>query len=295
MGCTSRNVEYSDRYSYLEEPIYLSPFTSSSDYYLVILVTARHLDYSNSRSFLKTIAKHPSNGTKNGDVGHTWIYLHGIEGEKEIVIEGGHSGELGILQPRYWEGVLNYALYGYCDPTPEQQRNPCIEPNPIKYLWEMQKDGYFQCGSGGHSPTFAAKINLTQQQFTTLRHYIDPTRYPYHEDSLAGRQCSSFVAEIAALAGLPIEHQVTLYIQPTLTLGKQTFTLWEEERYSHLTFSSPDRIEQSLIEAVKNGQAENALSWYRRHHPQPASKKFAAVCENLRLFPYRLERRMAIR
>lgn len=66
---------------------------ASEDPYIVFLVNARQLDYSSFRSVLRTIAKHPSDWSKNGDVGHAWIYLKGDE-----VIEGGHSGELGLDQ-----------------------------------------------------------------------------------------------------------------------------------------------------------------------------------------------------
>lgn len=64
-------------------------------YALILLVNARHLDYRTAASCLKTTAKHPSDGSKNGDVGHAWIVLKGPEGE----IEGGQSGRQAAINP----------------------------------------------------------------------------------------------------------------------------------------------------------------------------------------------------
>lgn len=287
-SCAYRSPHYYQAYAHICKPISAPPL-SKSDYYLIFLVDAPRLDYRDSRCFLKSIAKHPANGSKNGDVGHAWLYLHGIAEEKEWVIEGGHSGELGEVQPRYWEGVLNYALYGYVIPPPSQ-RSFRFEPNPVKYLWEPQNDGFFQLGSGNHTPTFAAKINLTAEQFQRVKNYIDPFYYPYQQYSLTGKQCSSFIAEIATLIDFPLEHQVTLSIQPQVALGKQTLQLWSDEYYSKITFSSPDRIEQSLVEAVREGRAENALYWYLKRYGKSKPQKIAETYESLRLLPSRLER-----
>jgi hypothetical protein len=38
--------------------------------------------------------------------------------------------------------------------------------------------------------------------------------------------------------------------------------LWEDPCYSTLTFSTPDQLEKSLMEAVANGKGEYALDWY---------------------------------
>src|SRR4051812_46329911 len=96
----------------LPAPSLMADRLTTPSFYLVFLVSAHHLDYSCSYRFCRTLAKHPRDGSKNGDVGHAWIYLYGKRGGEEIIVEGGHSGELGLLQPRYLDGVMNYVDYG---------------------------------------------------------------------------------------------------------------------------------------------------------------------------------------
>ena len=52
---------------------------AEEEYFVVFLVNARGLDYTDTLKFLKTVAKHPRDGSKNGDVGHAWVYLKGDE------------------------------------------------------------------------------------------------------------------------------------------------------------------------------------------------------------------------
>jgi len=226
------SAEYDAFYEHLDEPVEKSPQVSESDHFLVLLVDAPHLDYSDNRSLMKTMVKHPSTGSKNSDVGHAWVYLEGIQEGKKIIVEGGHSGERGVFQPKYFEGIMNYVEYGYADPIPEQKRNPRKEPNPIKYLWATQEDGFFEKGAGNHTPTFAAKIDLTPQQFEEILQFIDPSNYHYSHYTLTRAQCSTFVAQVASLAGLTLEHEVTIKIEPTMTLGKGKIPLWTDERYA---------------------------------------------------------------
>jgi hypothetical protein len=287
-GCSWRPLtpEYSELYAHLmEKPNY--PAMLESDYFVVLLVAARHLDYTHGVSTLKTIAKHPSDGSKNGDVGHAWIYLQGIEQGERVFIEGGHSGERGINQSRYFEGVMNYIEYGYATPTEEQIWSPRYEPNPIKYLWATQRDGFFQWGSGGHTPTFAAKIDLTKEQFQRIVAFIHSSNYYYKDYALIHNQCSSFVAKVAALANLPIDHEVTISIPPTLSFRDVNCTLWTDPHYAKLTFSSPDIVERSLMQAVRKGHAQYALPWYFKHHGRCWCMRFLDMCEDIRRFPNR--------
>lgn len=222
-----------------------------SPYFLVILVEARHLDYTSPDSFFKTLAKHPSDGSKNGDVGHAWIYLQGILDEEVAFLEGGHSGELGNLQPRYVEGFLLKYERG--------------EENPISYLWETQHDGFFQQGSGQHEPTFAAKVDLSKEQYNKILRFIE--HYNFSEYAVTGNQCSSFAVQVAAFANLQLDCEVTMQVAQNIALAGQSICLWQDNAYAEITFSSPDILERSLMRAVAEDRAEYALSWYRERHP----------------------------
>jgi hypothetical protein len=283
-------VPYSDAYSQMH-------FQSSQrhkevfnpiEYFLVILVDARHLDYTDNRSLLKTIAKHPSDGSKNGDVGHAWIYLQGVVDEQPVYLEGGHSGECGVVQPKYFDGVMNHIDYGVADPD----HLPCIEShdelNPIKYLWETLHDGFFQWGSGGHCPTYAAKIDLTPEQFMRICAFVES--YPYSDYALIGNQCSSFAMQVAALAGVDLDCETTISIQPGVYIGGKWLHFWNDPSYAELTISSPDILERSLIQAVAEGKAKCALKWYQKTHPVSLKMRMLKIGQVISRLPERYGR-----
>lgn len=222
----------------------------SNDHFLIILVDAPHFDYSNNHNLLETIARRP-----NHDVGHAWIHLQGIVNGRPVYVEGGHSGELGFIQARYFDGVMNYIHYGYASPTRENKVHRRHEPNPIKYLWETQHDGFFQRGNGNHRPTYAARIELTPVQFHRILKFIQPENYDYRTYNLSRSQCASFVSQVAAMADFPIECEVTMQINRQIYFRGELMTLWEDPQYSELTIPSPDKIEESLKRAVAEGKA----------------------------------------
>lgn len=242
-GCAHKpnSESYQKQYRHLKDHKPKVASLEWSDYYLMIFVSARHLDYSDGKCLLKTIAKHPEDGSKNGDVGHAWIRLKGMVQGRLLFFEGGHSGELGTTQPRYFDGVMDYAEEG--------------DLNPIKYLWEVQKDGFFQKGSGGHHPSYVIKLELTEKQFYAILSYINPKHYDYRNYSLIANQCASFVSEVAKLAGLDLKTEVVISIPQIISMGKTTICLWNDPQYSKLTLSSPDILEKSMMKAVEEGQA----------------------------------------
>ncbi len=257
---------------------YPRPMTKmkESDYFLVILVNARHLDYGNNRSLLCTLSKHPADGTKNGDVGHTWIYLEGWKKDKRVCLEGGHSGDVGAVCPRYMEGVMQGVENG--------------EENPVSYLWEAQTDGYFEYGGGGHTPTYAVKIDLTKQQFERILKYVE--EYDYSIYQIQQRQCSVFVTTLAAMGGLHLDHHLAFEIQPTVKFKGGQLPLRSSDEYQYVILSTPDELERSLAQAVAEGRAEYALEWYKRHkkHEMKFGEKIKKMMESVILFPERMMR-----
>lgn len=240
----------------------LATACEKESYALVILVDAYHLDYSGVEPFFRSVAKNALRNRKRvgmGGLGHAWIRLEGeYQGEK-FILEGGHSGERETSPPGYFDGIMNYSEWGYAEPTAAQKRAPCYEPNPIKYLWTIRSDGYFQRGAGGHIPTYAAKISLTRAQFEAILAYIRPSRYCFAHYALMGPQCCTFVANIAAFAGVKLDCDVVMSIAPACFFRNMTIRLWEDPRYSRLTIATPDGVERSLKEAVERGEATYAL------------------------------------
>jgi hypothetical protein len=284
------SLSYIEQYAHLNGNFSKKSCLPESSYFLIILVDAKHLDYSDGQCLLKTLAKHPADGSKNSDVGHAWIYLQGAVNDHLVAWEGGHSGELGIYQPRYFEGIMNYLEYGYANPTSLERRFPRYEPNPVKYLWETQKDGFFQRGSGGHFPTFAAKINLSELQFLNILQFLKT--YDFSQFSLVENQCTSFAAQVAKLGGFTLSHTITVPLQQRIFVGKDYITLWNDSVYNTITISSPDILEKSLIESVQKGNAEYALEWYKiqRYAPDCLRCRIRKFSETLTLFPSRFKR-----
>lgn len=243
------------------------PVLPEDSYSLVLLVNARQLDYTNAATCLKTTAKHPSDGSKNGDVGHAWILLKSPEGE----IEGGQSGETGRYQPRYMEGVIENI---------ELQSD-----NPVSYLFCSQCDGYFQQGNGGHKPTLAVQIEITPEQYQAIQKLIET--YPYREYSLTSHQCTTFVKEAAALANVQLEDEVLISIPQYIQLSGRKQLFWSDSKYSHLPCGSPDRLEESLKELMRQGCAQNVTRWYLHSH---CIHRKESHVETLQRFPERIIR-----
>lgn len=229
--------------------------SNDEEYFLVIFVDAYHLNYQSVESFIRSIRALPQKKRNVSSMGHAWIYLYGRAMGKEFSLEGGHSGERDLTTPSYFEGVANYLSYGYVS---YQEGLPTrVEPDPIHYLWTEREDGFFQRGSGGHKPTFAAKVVLTKEQFSQILSFIKPSRYPYSRYSLTEWNCCTFVQKVAFLADLHIDCRKTYNIERETTLFGTRLQLWTDTRYSQITIITPDTIEEALIKAVNENRAES--------------------------------------
>lgn len=235
--------QYLAMYTYLQEDYSQIPISEEPDYSITFYVDAPHLDYTSTLGLIQTIERHP-NGSRHRDVGHAWINLKGIVDDKTFMFEGGHSGELGVIQPKYFDGVMNYI-------------DEAMERNPIKYLWSTQYDGFFQAGSGGHTATFALQCPITEEEFFKILNFIQTGNYNFCEYSLTHHQCCTFVAQIAALIDLKLEYQMTMKIDQDICFGGRKIRLWEDPQYAIFTFGSPDLLERSLILPQSHRGTEN--------------------------------------
>lgn len=237
-----------------------APRARETPYFLVLLVHATGLDYQDEKRLLRSLYKRGR--FKGGFLGHSWVLLSGIEDGRRRVVEVGLSpkGE-GSIQ--FFRGVLDLAEYGYVNPTAEQRRHPRQEPDPIGYLWRDHGNGYLQPASEARiRPTYAVKLDLDAAQYLAIRARLDSGLPEHRRFQLTGRQCSSFLAEIAALAGVRLRHQVTISIPRQIEVGGKQVRLWTDPAYASMTLSSPDVLEQELRRLVAAGRAENVLAWY---------------------------------
>jgi hypothetical protein len=228
--------------------------------FVVFLVAAAHLDYGDQTRLVRQLQKRSR--FKQGFMGHSWVYLEGWDRGRRQVFDAGLSPK-GDGATQFMRGVLDLARYGYVDPTPQQRRDPRVDPNPIAYLWQDQRNGYLQPAAEARlRPSYAARVDLTQDQFRAIRAMMDPGRPSHRSFQLTGQQCSSFLVEVAAQARITLDHLVTILIPSQVRGGGKTLRLWTDPVYSRLTLSSPDVLEQSLKRLVAEGRATDALRWY---------------------------------
>ena len=233
---------------------------SRNEYFLIVLVSAVHLDYTNTETLVRSLYK--QKWKQNGFVGHSWIFLKGQKEGRPFTLE------VGLSQPAdqadMFRGVLDLNDYGYVDPTGEQKLNPRFEPNPVRRLWDDWNTGVRLAGRQGRTyPTYAALVHIDKDVFERILAYADPANYDFKSFSLAGRQCTTFAAGAAALAGLEVETEIPIKVPRTVEFGGRTVRLWEDPKYSVLVVSSPDKLEESLIQAVRQGRAEYGLDVYK--------------------------------
>lgn len=228
-------------------------------FFLVLLVDARHFDYQDGLALFRSI-----HVQRDGrcDVGHAWILLGGVHDGKEQVWEGGHTGEFGLIEPRYLEGVL-WLTEGHTLRMHDGRLFLGDDPNPVRFLHTYLSDGMWQQGSGGHAPSYAIGMDIDEPTFRAIYAYAMGGAYDFSKYSLTSNQCVTFVAKIAALAGCSLAHEVTVTLPNSCSLEGKERTLWQDPLYASITFSTPDVLEASMMEAVQEGRLMPALEWYR--------------------------------
>lgn len=197
--------------------------------YLAVFVNARQLNYTDGQHFVRSMESCP-------DFGHAWLYMR----RGREVVYGGHSGELGRAEPRYFDGVMLGIVRG--------------DPNPARYFHKDLSDGFFQYGSGGHEPTYAIQIDLSHKQWDEVLSYID--QYDFGRYSLSRHQCVDFVTGALSRVGVEIKPRTELTINREITVYGETYTLWNDPGYAHISFSAPELLEEEMRQAVTNGQAQ---------------------------------------
>lgn len=252
MGCSPRFSDaYVKEYQYLrdirESSSTLEQFHGKEDFFLVVLVDARHLDYSSPEAFF-TSMHYGLFLPQDPTIGHAWIKLcRNVKGKKWS-FEGGHTGEFGLTAPKYFDEVVRLGL-------------ETDEPDPAQYLFSSLPDGCLQKGSGGHSPTFSAAFPLTEEQFFKVYRLL--REYDFKKWSLQEHQCVDFVLSCLATIGVHLSCTQTLNIPPEFVWKERRIRLWKDAQYSTLTLATPDALEKALFHEVLERKALLAMKWYK--------------------------------
>ena len=241
-GGTSREHEV-DRFPQPSHERNRAQLGFEGEYTLVVLVDARHLDYTSPSGYLKTLSEALSPHT-----GHAWILLIGKKDGQPWVFEGGHTGEFGRLAPRYFDELLRLSR--------------CKDPNPAQYLFSPLPDGQLEIGSGGHLPTFAAAFSITEQGFARIMRLFEPDGYNFSEWGLRGPHCVHFVLTCLASIGVDLSCTRQIELPSSFVYNGEQISLWTDSAYSVLTTETPEFLEEQLLGKVSQGEARIATKWY---------------------------------
>jgi hypothetical protein len=251
-ACSPRlSDEYQQKYSYLSSIRCLnkspSGFNGTDPYYLVVLVDAKHLDYSTPGKYFETLSyglfkRHDPN------IGHAWIILCGQDAHGTFLFEGGHTGEFGCIAPKYFDHIVDLSIHKKSE-------------NPITYLYTLLPDGQVEIGSGGHHPTFAAAFSLNQEGFFRIKKLI-AKEYDFSSWGILGPNCVQFARVCLAATGIQINCEEEIPIPQVFSINGEKIRLWENPAFSCILAQTPELLEKRLLELVQNGQALPATRWY---------------------------------
>lgn len=203
-------------------------------YYLYILNEHANWDYSDASSLVFTIWMRPW--------AHSWLILESPRNRLEL----GHTGDLGQAKPRYHEGVYQKIQDG--------------DPNPIAYLWQTMADGQLQIGKPNRPPTFVWRMPITQRRYQLIHDYVMERKYD--QFGLKSNNCTDFVTEAAALAGINLVHRIRLTLPPeTKALGR-TLRVWTDHQYRILEYGTPEVLDADLRQLARLGIGIDVTEWY---------------------------------
>jgi len=214
-------------------------------YFLYVLNNANYWDYRDAQSFVFSFVKHPR--------GHSWLILESPQGR----IECGHSGNYGIKQPHYHDGVIQKIREG--------------DPNPIAYLWQTMHDGQYESGNPGYDPTFVWRMPITKRGYERVHDYI--LNRDYQSFSLSTYNCGEMVTQAAALAGVNLASFVRLTFPPEGDVMGYHLRAWTDPAYRVFDIRSMDVLELDLRHLARMGIGSDATAQYLASKPyQPVHR-----------------------
>ena len=174
-------------------------------YNLYILNEAADWDYGDASSLVFSIWQRPW--------AHSWLILESPRDRLEF----GHTGDLGQAKPRFHEGVYQKIQDG--------------DPNPIAYLWQTMADGQLQIGKPNRPPTFVWRMPITRRRHQLIHEYVMQRKYD--QFGVRTNNCTDFVTEAAALAGINLIHRIRLTLPPETKVFGRTLRVWTDPQLSN--------------------------------------------------------------
>lgn len=217
-------------------------FAWSSSYELVVYVSAQGLKYETGELFFESLLKQGISPR----VGHAWVSLSKKDDQGQIErVEGGHSGEFGVIAPQY----LDRLLFSAEDPN---------NPNPIQVLYEPLEDGIFEQGSGGYLPTYAASFDLTEEGYRNIHSLLQEgsSEYPFHKWSLVQYNCVRFVSTCLGRIGIALDTATEMVVSQKTKIRGAYVPMWTDRSFSSVILDTPEKLESELRRLVSLGVAQ---------------------------------------
>ncbi len=214
------------------------------DSYIIVHVDAPHLNYRTAESFFGSLQRNIF-FERDPQIGHAWITVSYIDQDgKRCLYEMGHSGEVGISAPKYFDEVIHRSEIG--------------QENPVRYLYTSLSDGYLEKGGGGHIPTLSALIPISNSNM--IQNWYNMTfgqdGYDFSSWSLQNHNCVTYV--LAALLALNIDVQLEetkIFIPQYLSYNKKQYKLWSDPIYQNFSIITTDSLEKWLFYKIQQGKA----------------------------------------
>lgn len=210
--------------------------TEPTGYRLVLLTGSIGVDVPNGH--LHVSGGHRRSLFKGTETGHSWVIL---ESPRKRI-------ECGLTQSsqNWFDGVRKLQKEG--------------NPDPISYLWRDLPDGKRHGHLTGFHPSFAAAVNLTEEQYAAIARFI--AGFEFRTFNLMKHECTNFTVETARLVGLELDYQLEIDIPPTAHLFGKDYRVWTDPQYSKLEIATPDVLERSLRELAKQGIVQDVTKLY---------------------------------
>jgi hypothetical protein len=210
--------------------------TEPTGYRLVLLTGSIGVDVPNGH--LHVSGGHRTGLLKVTETGHSWVILE----------SPGKRIECGLTpKSRNWFGGVS-----------KLQKEG--DPDPISYLWRDLPDGKRHGHLRGFHPSFAAAVNLTEEQYAAIAKFIDG--FDFRTFNLMKHECTTFTVETARQVGLELDYQLEIDIPRTARLLGKDYRVWTDPQYSELEIATPDVLERSLRDLAKQGIVQDVTKLY---------------------------------
>jgi hypothetical protein len=84
----------------------------------------------------------------------------------------------------------------------------------------------------------------------------------YDQFGVRTNNCTDMAVEVAALAGIHLNHRIRLTMPQETKVWGRTRRVWTDPQYRILEFSTPEVLEVDLRQLARLGIGSDATDWY---------------------------------